>query len=63
MRILALLLLVSPLWACQTQGRFESSGKNVDDAVDDVREGAKDVVEDVREGAEDVGDDVRKRRR
>jgi len=63
MRILALLLLVSPLWACQTQGRFESAGKNVDDAVDDVREGAKDVVEDVREGAEDVGDDVRKRRR
>ena len=61
--MLALLLLVSPLWACQTQGRFESAGRNVDDAVDDVREGAKDVVEDVREGAEDVGDDVRRRRR
>ena len=63
MRILALLLLVSPLWACQTQGRFESAGKNVDDAVDDVRDGAKDVIDDVREGAEDVGDDVRRRTR
>ena len=61
--MLALLLLVSPLWACQTQGRFESAGKNVDDAVDDVRDGAKDVIEDVREGAEDVGDDVRRRTR
>jgi len=63
MKILALLLLVSPLWACQTQGRFENAGRNVDDAVSDVREGAKDVIEDVREGAEDVGDDVRRRRR
>ena len=63
MRILALLLLVSPLWACQSQGPFEKAGRNVDRAVSDVSEGAKDVVKDVREGAEDVGDDVRKRRR
>ena len=63
MRILALLLLVSPLWACQSQGPFEKAGRNVDHAVSDVSEGAKDVVKDVREGAEDVGDDVRKRRR
>ena len=63
MKILALMLLVCPLWACQTQGRFENAGRNVDDAVTDVREGAKDVIEDVREGAKDVGDDVRRRRR
>jgi hypothetical protein len=63
MKILALLLLVSPLWACQSQGPFEKAGRNVDHAVTDVREGAKDVVEDVREGAEDVGEDVRRRTR
>jgi len=57
------MLLVLPLWACQTQGGFEKAGRNVDDAVDDVREGAKDVIEDVREGAEDVSDDVRRRSR
>ena len=63
MKVVALLLLVSLLWACQSQGRFENAGRNVDDAIGDVREGAKDVIEDVREGAEDVGDDVRSRRR
>ena len=61
MKVLALMLLVCPLWACQTQGRFESAGRNVDDAIGDVREGAKDVIEDVREGADDVSDDVRRR--
>jgi len=63
MKILALLLLVSALWACQSQGRFENAGRNVDDAISDVRKGAKDVVEDVRESAEDIGDDRRSRRR
>ena len=63
MRILVVLLLVSPLWACQTQGRFERAGRNADNVVEDVREGAKDVIEDVKEGAQDVGDDVRRRRR
>jgi hypothetical protein len=63
MKILALVLLVCPLWACQSQGRFQNAGRNVDDAVRDVREGAKDVIEDVREGAEDLGDDRRSRRR
>jgi len=63
MKILALMLLVCPLLACQSQGRFENAGRNVDDAIGDVREGAKDVIEDVREGAEDVGDNARTRRR
>jgi hypothetical protein len=62
MRVLALLLLVSPLWACQSQGPFERAGRNVDSAVEDVRDGAKDVIEDVRDGAEDVRGDVRRRR-
>jgi hypothetical protein len=59
MKTLALMLLVCPLWACQSQGRFENAGRNVDDAIGDVREGAKDVIEDVREGA----DNARTRRR
>lgn len=63
MKILVLVLLAWSLGACQTQGRFEKAGRNVDDAVSDVREGTKDVVDDVREGAENVADDVRKRRR
>ena len=63
MKILALLSLVLPLWACQSQGRFENAGRNVDDAISDVRDGAKDVIEDVRETAEDVGDNARSRRR
>jgi hypothetical protein len=63
MRALAVALLVSPLWACQTQGPFEKAGRNVDESIEDVREVAEDVIEDVREGAEDVRDDVQRRRR
>ena len=63
MKILALLLLVAPLWACQTQGRFENAGRKADDVVGDVREGAKDVIDDVRDGAQNARDDVRRRRR
>jgi ElaB/YqjD/DUF883 family membrane-anchored ribosome-binding protein len=57
------MLVVSPLWGCQTQGPFEKAGRNVDDSIEDVREGAEDVIEDVREGVEDVRDDVQRRRR
>jgi hypothetical protein len=63
MKVLVLVLLVWPLCACQTQGRFEKAGRSVDDAVSDVREGAEDVIEDVSDAAKDVGDDVRRSRR
>lgn len=63
MKILAVMLVVSPLWACASQGPFEKAGRNVDESVEDVREVTDDVIEDVREGVEDVREDVQRRRR
>jgi hypothetical protein len=48
MKILAVVLLVAPLWACQTQGPFEKAGRSVDETVGDVREGIEDVRDDIR---------------
>ena len=62
MKILAAMLLVSPLWACTTPGPFERAGRNVDESVEGVRDVAKDVIEDVSEGAKDVRDDVQRGR-
>lgn len=63
MKILITIGMVLPLWACASQGPFERAGRNADEVVEDVREGAQDVIEGVRETAEDVRDDVRRRRR
>jgi hypothetical protein len=63
MKLLVALLLLLPLCACSTQGSFERTGKNADDAIDNVRDGVGDVVDDVRDGAKDVRDDVARTRR
>jgi len=63
MKVLAAVLLSLPLAACQTQGRFERAGENVDESIEEVREGVEDVIEDVNEGVEDVSDDVERRRK
>lgn len=33
-------------------------GSDVDEAAEDVKEGAEDVADDVKDGAEELGDDV-----
>ena len=57
--LMAVLLAAPMLGGCQTQGPFERAGRNVDNTIENVREGAQDVIEDVREGTEDVVEDVR----
>ncbi len=63
MKILAAMLLMLVLGACQTQGPFERAGAKVDQSVQGARDVTKDVIDDVREGAANVGDDVKRRRR
>jgi hypothetical protein len=58
MKIVATVLLLLSLCACAEQGTFERAGEDIDDAVDDVREG----VEDVEDAVDDVRDDRRRRR-
>ncbi len=56
--ILGLLLTALPaLSGCEREGAAERAGETVDDAVDNVREGAEDLREEAEELVDDSGDD------
>ncbi|HEY4645980.1 MAG TPA: hypothetical protein VIH25_06830 [Steroidobacteraceae bacterium] len=63
MRMFAAMLLLLMLCACARQGSFERTGKDIDEAVEDVRGGVEEAIDDVREGVEDAGEDVERRTR
>jgi hypothetical protein len=63
MKVFAAVLVLWALAGCAPQGRFERAGANVDQSIEDVRDGVQDVVEDARDTAEDVGDGVERSRR
>jgi hypothetical protein len=55
------MLVLLPLWACERQGPLERAGEEVDEAVEDVRNGGEttgnrvdDAVDDVRDGVNDA---------
>jgi hypothetical protein len=55
------MLFLLPLWACERQGPLERAGEEVDEAVEDVRNGGEttgnrvdDAVDDVRDGVNDA---------
>jgi hypothetical protein len=55
------MLVLLPLWACEREGPLERAGEEVDEAVEDIRNGgetpgnrADDAVDDVREGVNDA---------
>lgn len=66
MKSTTLLLLVLPFFAaCEQEGRGERVGEELDEAVEDIREGGEttgnridDAIDEVREGAREVGDEV-----
>jgi len=65
MRVLAAMLLLLPLWACERQGPLERAGEEIDEAVEDVRAGGEtlgnrvdDAVDDVRDGVDDARDEL-----
>ena len=66
MKLLAALLMTLPLYvACERQGPFECAAEEVDEAVDDVRNGGEtdgnkidDAIDDVREGVNDAVDEL-----
>jgi hypothetical protein len=60
-RIVYGLIMLLPLWACEREGPLERAGEEVDEAIDDVRNGGEttgnkvdDAVDDVRDGANDA---------
>ena len=66
MKMLAALLLLLPLWACDREGPLERAGEEIDEAAENIRNGgetpgnrADDAVDDVREGVNDARDEIR----
>jgi hypothetical protein len=67
MKKFAILLTALPLFACDREGPIERIGEEVDEAVEDVRNGGEttankvdDAVDDVRDGVNDAVDELEK---
>ena len=59
MKLLTALLIVLPLWACEKQGPFERAGEEVDEAVEDARNGGPTLQNRVDDAADDVRDGIK----
>jgi hypothetical protein len=68
MKVFALLLMTLPLYvACEKQGPLERAGEEVDEAIQDAKNGGEtvgnkidDAIDDVRKGVNDAADDLKK---
>jgi hypothetical protein len=68
MKLLAALLMTLPLYvACEKQGPLERAGEEVDEAIENVKNGGEtlgnkidDAIDDVRDGVEDAADELKK---
>jgi hypothetical protein len=66
MKLFAILLLTLPLYvACERQGPLERVGEEVDEAVEDVKNGGEtlgnkvdDAIDDVRDGVNAAADEL-----
>jgi hypothetical protein len=65
MKVLAALLLMLPLWACEQEGPLERAGEEVDEGIEDIQRPGQtpgnrvdDAVDDLREGARDAGEEL-----
>jgi len=66
MKLLAVLLMTLPLYvACERESPLERAAEEVDEAIEDVRNGGEtlgnkvdDAVDDVREGVDDATDEL-----
>ena len=69
MKLFAVLLMTLPLYvACERQGPLERVGEEVDEAIEDAKNGGEtlgnkvdDAIDDVREGINDATDEVTKK--
>ena len=68
MKLLAALLVTLPLFAaCEREGPLERVGEEVDEAIEDAKNGGEtlankvdDAVDDVREGIDDATEELKK---
>jgi hypothetical protein len=67
MKFFAILLMTLPLYvACERQGPLQRAGEEVDEAVEDVRNGSEtlgnkvdDAIDDLRDGVNDAADELK----
>jgi hypothetical protein len=67
MKLLAVLLMTLPLYvACEKQGPLERVGEEVDEAIQDAKNGGEtvgnkvdDAIDDVRKGVNDAADELK----
>jgi hypothetical protein len=68
MKLFAVLLMTLPLYvACERQGPLERAAEEVDEAIEDARNGGEtlgnqvdDAIDDVREGVDDATEELTK---
>jgi hypothetical protein len=68
MKLFAVLLMTLPLYvACEKQGPLARAGEEIDEAVQDVKNGGEtlgnkvdDAVDEVRDGVSDAADELKK---
>jgi hypothetical protein len=68
LKTVAATALLLGLWACEEQGPAERVGEEVDEAVEDIRNGGEtvgnridDAADDVRDGVEDAREELEER--
>ena len=69
MKLLAVLLMTLPLYAaCERQGPLERAGEEIDEAVEDVKNGGEtfgnkvdDAIDDVSDSAREAADELAKK--
>jgi len=67
MKLIAALLMTVPLFvACEKQGPLERAAEEVDEAIEDIKNGGEttgnkidDAVDDVRDGVDDAADELK----
>lgn len=68
LKFAAIAILPLALWACEEQGPLERVGEEVDEAVEDIRNGGEtlpnrvdDAIDDVRDGVNDAREELEDR--
>jgi len=60
MLALALVLVSGPIGCSKKEGIGERTGKSLDEAAAEIKDGAEEAGEAIKDGAEDAGDAIKK---
>ena len=56
--LLLMSLFAIGLTGCPEKGKAERAGEKIDEAVDQMKDGAEDLGDDIGDGMEEAGDDI-----